>query len=273
MNEYAHTCIQYTKKFLLVFQTIGRGSALYEHGGFYLDVDVGVRHDLWMDLSYETEFVTAKVHQQSNWLHHFFQAIVGSSPKSPVMERYLELFEEHYDGTNRVKKGPLGVILLKRAWDQIQNEYNDDAIEQQQKLNLDHYDKNHRNDNSDIQQNKKQRNRSVVSEFYQEILYNDKMFSELKPPAPTWGKRRACHFLVVGIANKPSNAEIYLHDKGDVNTNVKIKKSETKKVGLQIPVLSRIPGSRMCAEEGKVETGRDDLDRIDMNSFKWWEQI
>ena len=78
LNEYTHTCIQYTKKFLLVFQTIGRGSALYEHGGFYLDVDVGVRHDLWMDLSYETEFVTAKVHQQSNWLHHFFQELIAT---------------------------------------------------------------------------------------------------------------------------------------------------------------------------------------------------
>ena len=104
-----------------------------------LDVDVGVRHDLWNDLSYETEFVTAKVHQQSNWANHFFQAILGTTRHNIVLKRYLELFEKHYDGTDPVTKGPLGVILLKRAWDQVRNnEYNNNNNNQNKQQQQDY---------------------------------------------------------------------------------------------------------------------------------------
>jgi len=241
---------------------ICRGSALYEYGGFYLDVDVGVRHDLWNDLSYETEFVTAKVHQQSNWINHFFQAILGTTRHNIVLKRYLELFEKHYDGTDPVTKGPLGVILLKRAWDQVRNnEYNNNQNQNKQQQD---YINNvrRRESNSNTQQQKR-----PVTELYQEILYNKDVFSDLKPPAPTWGKRRACHFLVAGIANNPSNVELSLQQK---------EKNKNKNIGLQIPVLSRIPGSRMCVE-GKGIEEEDSTDnkanKIDIDSLKWWERM
>lgn len=60
---------------------ICRGSALYETGGIYLDVDLGVRKDLWQDLLPTTEFVTSFVHRQSKYPHHFFQAVLGAAPR------------------------------------------------------------------------------------------------------------------------------------------------------------------------------------------------
>jgi hypothetical protein len=173
---------------------ICRGSALYETGGIYLDVDIGVRKDLWLDLRNETEFVTSRVHMQSHYPKHFFQAILGAAPQSPIIYKYLELFEDHYTGKERVEKGPLGVILLRRAWDRVFDGTKGEP----------------------------------VSELYQEVLYNKKLFPNLHP-APTWGSRRACHFVVVAAANYPEHSEISLNGKD-----------------YHIPLYSRIAGSRMC---------------------------
>jgi hypothetical protein len=151
---------------------ICRGSALYENGGIYLDVDVGVRHDLWRDLLPSTEFVTSRVHRASKYPKHFFQAIMGAAPRSTILYRYLRLFEKYYLGSETVK-GPLGVILLKRAWDDV-------------------YDRT---------------THQPPTELYQEILYNRQLFPHLHP-APTWGgTKRACHFVVVATANHRENIE------------------------------------------------------------------
>jgi hypothetical protein len=201
---------------------ICRGSALLEHGGIYLDVDVGVRHDLWKDLRPQTEFVTVRVHRESNWVDKgFFQAVLGASPQNPVLDRYLELFEQHYDGTRRIKKGPLGVLLLKRAYDQVVKEQH-----------------------------------GVAAELYQEVKFQKKgpFDTGFLQPAPTWGTRRACHFVVVSKANDPSNTEVVT------------KKSDT---GLTVPVLSRIPGSRMCTPPDPGES--HNLTRV-IQSMRWWEQ-
>lgn len=174
---------------------ICRGSALYETGGIYLDVDVGIRKDLWGDLLKTTEFVTVFVHHKSNYPKHFFQAIMGAAPQSPIVHKYLELFHGHYTGNSRVQKGPLGVILLRRAYDAI---FDDETVA------------------------------SPAAELYQEVLYHPELFPDLYP-APTWGTRRACHFVVIAKANEDDRAEVWLQDKG-----------------FQIPAYSRIPGSRMC---------------------------
>jgi len=231
---------------------ICRGTALLEHGGFYLDVDVGVRHDLWRDLRPQTEFVTARVHQASKWVGKgYFQAILGASPESPVLKRYLELFEKHYDGTSRIKKGPLGVLLLKRAWDQVREE---------RKENL--------------------RGPEIATELYQEFLFHENgPFDSgdnkgVLVPAPTWGKRRACHFIVAGVANNLSNIEILLGG-SELEESDQTKKKQA--IGLQIPVLSRIPGSRMCVadpEEPETAVGgskRYNTTRV-IESMKWWER-
>ena len=211
---------------------ICRGTALLEHGGFYLDVDVGVRHDLWKDLKPTTGFVTARVHQASNWVGRgFFQAILGASRHSPIMQRYLELFERHYDGSDIVKKGPLGVLLLYRAWDEFRAK---DQV-------------------------------GVPTELYQELLYKENgvldkgaVHKGILSPAPTWGKRRACHFVVAGVANHQENVEIRLpKDSGGLD--------------LQIPVLSRIPGSRMCVSEME-DTDESHNTTTMIESIKWWER-
>ena len=173
---------------------ICRGSALYETGGFYVDVDVGVRKDLWLDLRNGTEFVTARVHVQSHYPNHFFQAILGASPNSPIIYKYLELFDDYYSGKEHIKKGPLGVILLRRAWDRV-------------------YDEAHN---------------TPPSELYQEVLYTKALFPHLHP-APTWGTRRACHFVVVAIVNNPKHTEVTWRGNK-----------------LHVPLYSRIAGSRMC---------------------------
>jgi hypothetical protein len=175
---------------------ICRGSALYETGGIYLDVDVGVRHDLWNQLAPSTEFITARVHRQSKWPGHFFQAILGAAPKSPIIYEYLRLFHDYYTGKVEVpSKAPLGVVLLKRAWD---NAYNVTT-------------------------------QLPATELWQEVLYHPDNFPKLVP-APTWGTRRACHFVVVGKAHTNATAEIW-----DAKGNL-----------FSIPAYSRVGGSRMC---------------------------
>ena len=231
---------------------ICRGTALFEHGGFYLDVDVGVRHDLWNDLRPETEFVTARVHRDSNWVGKgFFQAVLGATPKSPVIERYLELFEKHYNGSRRISKGPLGVLLLKLAWDQVQEASSESGI---------------------------------ATELYQEFLFHKNGPFDagenvgVLSPAPRWGKRRACHFLVAGIANDPSNVEIVLKRNTDpAKENDDDEGTGTKKrqaIGLQIPVLSRIPGSRMCSANPDETDGRKTRYNATraIEAMMWWER-
>lgn len=174
---------------------ICRGSALYETGGIYLDIDVGVRHDLWSQLAPSTEFVTARVHRQSKWPGHFFQAILGAAPKSRIIYEYLQLFHDYYAGKEKVpSNAPLGVVLLKRAWDNVYNTTT----------------------------------QLPATELWQEILYHPDLFPNLVP-APTWGTRRACHFVVVGKAHTNATAEMWA--KGN---------------RFSIPAYSRIGGSRMC---------------------------
>ena len=193
---------------------ICRGSALYETGGIYLDVDVGVRYDLWKDLRPTTAFVTAQVHGQSKYPGHFFQAIMGAAPNSPIIYKYLELFHHHYQGIETVDKGPLGVILLRRAWDRVYN----------------------------------RQTHTPSTELYQEVLYDPKLFPHLHP-APTWGTRRACHFVVVAKANHKAHAEFTLPTttrRTKHEQQLQPQEPQEQPQDLCIPLYSRIAGSRMC---------------------------
>ncbi|CAJ1945129.1 unnamed protein product [Cylindrotheca closterium] len=196
---------------------ICRGSALFETGGIYLDVDVGVRADLWYDLLQTTEFFTSLVHRQSKYPGHFFQAILGAAPKSPIIYRYLELFLDHYTHKEYVDSGPLGVILLRRAWDAVYDE----------KLE------------------------SPPTELYQEVLYHPKAFPNLHP-APTWGVRRACHFVVVARAHKENTVEFTIQPR---STNGTATDHDLKARKYRIPLYSRVGGSRMCPIKGAAING------------------
>jgi Glycosyltransferase sugar-binding region containing DXD motif len=202
-----------------------RGTALYESGGVYLDVDVGVRlTPLWDVLQPATEFATVRVHRQSHYPGAFFQAFIAATPRHDVIQRYVELFVQYYRGSLQLKPGPLGVLLLKRAYDEIQ------AIQQ---LQMQEAPSTSRSSvgatNSTSQPALKTTHLNATSEIWQEILYAPQLQSSILShvPPPVWGRRRACKFVVATAPRLP----------------------------LVVPLYSRIAGSRMCPRQTNATTG------------------
>jgi len=161
---------------------ICRGAALYETGGLYFDVDIEARMSLWNVISVHTEFVVPKVHVDHKQPDSFFQAFIGVVPQSRIIKRYLELFVEYYEGRAQVT-GPLGVVLLREAFDDV-------VLKSSQKAEW---------------QSKVQ--------IWQEVRYNSKLFPNVK--SPNRGKRRACQFVVVVPSKKkPYEVPFYSRVKG-----------------------------------------------------------
>ena len=146
-----------------------RGAALYEHGGIYCDVDLGVRLNLWEVLAPETEFATVHVHSMSQHPTGFFQAFLAATPRHVVIRAYLEDFLEYYRGNLSIE-GPLGVLLLRHAFDRVQ---------------------------------------PPNAELWQEVLYNPHSPLLKEIPPPTWGTRRACKFIVVAKPTLPLVVPMY----------------------------------------------------------------
>lgn len=143
-----------------------RGAALYQTGGLYFDVDLGVRTNIFAVLDATTEFVTVQVHPLSKYANFFFQAFMGATPHHPVVFRYVELFLEYYRGNipEIVPGDPVGVILLKMAYEQLRE---DDSI-------------------------------SHVTELWKEVLYQPvfRYTTFRHVPFPDWGTARSCKFIV-----------------------------------------------------------------------------
>jgi hypothetical protein len=174
-----------------------RGAALWETGGLYLDTDVGVRLNLWNVLNTTTTFCTVRVHSQSKHRGAFFQAFMGASPQHAVIARYVQLFLEYYQGRlKKVVDGPVGVILLKRAYDQIVKEEGD-----QQKLTK----------SSGVASSLIRFSVTGTTEIWQEVLYlpelQHTLFKEIPPPV--WGTRRACKFVVLSSPHLPVTVPLY----------------------------------------------------------------
>lgn len=162
-----------------------RGAALYETGGVYFDVDLGVRLNVWTVLNPNTEFSTIRVHNASKQPGAFFQAFMAVTPHHAVIERYLQLFYEYYEGhLPKYHDRPLGVVMLKDAFD--------DVVVGSGSNN---------NNNS---QAATHTTTTTISEIFQEVPYRwDWQHSYLRGVAPpTWGARRACKFIVV-TGNRP----------------------------------------------------------------------
>lgn len=114
-----------------------RGAALYETGGLYFDVDIGVRINLWQVLRHSTKFATVRTYGSNDG---FFQAFLAADSHHPVILRYVQLFSRHFRGeklgftpasdqppvkmVRTVLTEIIGVILLQRAFDEIQAEQN-----------------------------------------------------------------------------------------------------------------------------------------------------
>lgn len=166
-----------------------RGAALWETGGLYFDVDLGVRmnifealqksHELRGQDAPETKFCTIRVHKHSNRPGAFFQAFIGATPRHAIISRYVELFLMFYDGKlPEYKQEPLGVVLLKRAMEDV--------------LALDSAS-------------------AETIELWQEVLYKPEMKKSLERivPYPTWGTRRACKFIVLSSLKPPFIVPFY----------------------------------------------------------------
>jgi mannosyltransferase OCH1-like enzyme len=173
-----------------------RGAALWETGGIYLDVDLGVRLRLWDVLLEDTEFATVRVHLQSQHPGAFFQAFMAVTPQHAIVARYLELFLDYYQGRlpAHAVNGPLGVMLLRRAFDEVTTTA--DAVDPTT-----------------------QRNTTAAAaavdddtvEIWQELLYLPQFQKTILShvPPPVWGKRRACKFVVVANLQEPFLVPFY----------------------------------------------------------------
>jgi flagellar biosynthesis GTPase FlhF len=192
-----------------------RGAALWETGGLYLDVDLGVRMNLFDVLESATNFATIRVHLQSKHKGAFFQAFMAATPHHPIIYRYIELFQEYYRGLLDPPfpdGAPLGVLLLRRAYDQI----------------LARVDVDEDND-------AKKDSETVVTEdtveIWQELLYLPQFQNTILShvPPPVWGTRRACKFVVIA--------------------------EHTFEEPFVVPFYSRVADSRMCPAQPPGEMG------------------
>jgi hypothetical protein len=232
---------------------ICRGAALYETGGIYFDVDLGLvpnndnddphhdehHHDgnaaaavgLWKFLQRNTTFCTVLVHEQSQHVGNFFQAFLASTPANPILYQYLQYFIEYYqqeqeqdtDGNSlalQLHRKPLGVILLRMAYDTVMNRTTTT-------LTTNHH--HHHVTPSPPPQ---------VVELWQEVLYHPSYFPHVPPPM--WGKKRACHFVVVIPATGATALEPRRRQ-GE-------EEEEEEEPRVQVPLYSRIAGSRQCQE-------------------------
>jgi mannosyltransferase OCH1-like enzyme len=175
-----------------------RGAALYETGGLYFDVDLGARMNIFEALRKKTTFSTIKVHRQSNRPNAFFQAFMGVTPKHPVIDKYVRLFLDFYQGKLPEFKGePLGVVLLKRALDDV--------------LQMDS-------------------NVGKSIELWQEVLYRPEMKKILgaRVPYPTWGTRRACKFIVMVHEKDPTTTLVPFYSRIAGSRMCPVKKSKPK---------------------------------------------
>ena len=137
---------------------ICRGAALYKTGGLYFDVDIQARENVWNFIDSGTEFVVPLVHKDHKVKGSFFQAFIATTARNPIMFRYLEMFVEYYEGKRTTKTPSVGVVLLREAYDEVNNN--------------------------------RMRDSTV---FWQEIRYNKESFPDIEP---TYGERRACHMIV-----------------------------------------------------------------------------
>jgi mannosyltransferase OCH1-like enzyme len=188
---------------------ICRAAALWETGGIYLDVDVGVRENLWNVLHVNTTWATVRVHRESHYPRGFFQAFWASSPQHPMVHRYLKLFLDYYEKRLSIPQGPLGVQILGIAYDEYASA--DSTTTTLSATTQDGMDYN-----------------MNATELWYEVKYADALalnwVTSTTVPPPVWGTRRACKFVVVA--------------------NIVDDKHHHPKA--LVPLYSRIGGSRMC---------------------------
>ena len=162
-----------------------RGAALYELGGYYFDIDLKVRLNAIELLQPNTTFATVRVPPESVHGRGFFQAFMASTPGNPILKRYLDLFEMHYNGT-KVVDGLLGVVLLRMAHDDVMG-----TLEEPKP-----YEDHHQQ-----------------VELWFETLYNRTLFPDV--PRPPLKRRPPCqHVVATSLDEPPRMVPFFSHIEG-----------------------------------------------------------
>lgn len=197
-----------------------RGAALWETGGLYFDVDLGVRMPVWKVLGTHATFVTPKVHAKSKQRPGFFQAFIGATQHHPILKRYLELFVQYYDGKIKLEtpllkeeKQMLGVRILYLAYSQILEESAEPQKQQAPPL-----EETTKAITTTSQESLLSNSPTQVGpiELWQEVYYSHDKFPTI--PEPTWGTEKSCKYVVLANQGWPP----------------------------AVPFYSRVAGSRMC---------------------------
>ena len=219
-----------------------RGAALYELGGLYVDVDLGVRLNLWTVLDRTTTFATVRVHRHSNHVGAFFQAFMAVTPQHEIVWEYLQQFLQYYrlreerqqessakgitsshttslttagtrfEGLAELdpQNDPLGVILLKRAFDHVLSNKNESRTNATELSSL---------SSSNVSLDTIQLWQEVD---HAELLIPYSSWLDLDEP-PSWNyQKRACRMIVVA------------------------KRLSSSKPSMVVPFYSRIANSRHC---------------------------
>jgi hypothetical protein len=194
---------------------ICRGAALYETGGLYFDVDLGVRMNVFtghgevrMDTEHEdissrknsssfvlntnTEFVTVKVPLNSKDPRGFFTAFLGTTARHPILKRYLELFWLYYahqlpSNVQLPEKSLYSVMLLRHAYDEILQQERESSSSAIESIAFNYSSKR----SFTVYQSK-------TTELWQEVYYYPQPPKWLAHvPPPNWGNQESCRYVVV----------------------------------------------------------------------------
>jgi hypothetical protein len=143
---------------------------------------------------------------------------MAATPHHPIIYRYIELFQEYYRGLLDPPfpdGAPVGVLLLRRAYDQVLARADDTDDENE----------------NDVKKDSETVVTEDTVEIWQELLYLPQFQNTILShvPPPVWGTRRACKFVVIA--------------------------GHTFEEPFVVPFYSRVADSRMCPAQPPGEMG------------------
>lgn len=110
---------------------ICRVATLYEHGGYYMDIDLQVADPPTFDAP--VNFATVREPAEGYHVPGFFQAFLATTPGHPVLRTALYTMLEYYNGT-RTLQGDMGTSTLKDAYDIVRPRPDSVALMQESRL-------------------------------------------------------------------------------------------------------------------------------------------
>ena len=96
---------------------ICRVADLYNHGGYYFDVDLRVIQPIKLDSSITFSSVLSGY---PNW-DQFFQAFLAATPGHPVLAQALQIMLDYYEGKHALRGKNVGTSTLKDAYDAVED--------------------------------------------------------------------------------------------------------------------------------------------------------